>query len=96
MQVFVTREEWQQRYPHPLQVPEGEDDWVWVKDNNLDDETKNKYPKEMEYKGYIYEVDFISRKYPNLVSYSYYDWNSKYFINYATLHYDYNKNELIA
>ena len=96
MQVFVTKEEWQQRYPHPLQVPEGEDDWVWVKDNNLDDETKNKYSKEMEYKGYIYELDYISRKYPHLTKYSYDDDKSNYFKNHTILYYDYAQNELVG
>ena len=62
----------------------------------LDEESKAKYAEKIEYKGYTYELDYISRKYPNLAKYEYYDRGSKYIINYSTLYYDYAKNKLVA
>lgn len=94
MQVFVTREEWQQRYPNPLKVPEGESNWISA--DELDEETKAKYPLKMEYKGYTYELDSISRKYPNLALYSYYDWVSNYFKNHSMLYSDNIKSKLVG
>ena len=94
MQVFVTREEWQKLYPNPVSIPEGEESWLSYK--KLDKESKVKYAEKIEYKGYTYELDYISRKYPNLVRYNYYGWNRKYFRNYSTLYYDYAKNKLVA
>ena len=94
MQVFVTKEEWQRLYPNPINIPEGEDTWLSYKE--LDKESKVKYAEKIEYKGYTYELDYISRKYPNLVKYEYYDWGSKYIRNYSTLYYDYAKNKLVG
>ena len=98
MQVFVTKEEWQRLYPNPINIPEGEHGWIPANNlqNDLDEETKAKYPKEIEYKWYTYELDFVSRKYPNLVKYSYFDWDSNYFENHSTLYYDNVKDKLIG
>lgn len=96
MQVFVTREEWQRRYPNPLKVSEGENSWLWVKDKDLGEEIKVKYPAKMEYKGYVYDIDFISRKYPNLIKYTYFDWEYKYFTLHSRLYYDNEEKRIIA
>ena len=94
MQVFVTKEEWQRLYPNPINIPEGEDTWLSYKE--LDDETKKQYIKEKEYRGYTYPLEYISKKYPNLVFYAHYDWDEKYFINHRMLFYDNVKDKLIA
>ena len=94
IQVFVTKEEWQRLYPNPINIPEGEDTWLSYKE--LDKESKVKYAEKIEYKGYTYELDYISRKYPHLVKYSYYDERSEYFKTYSILYYDYAQNELVG
>ena len=37
MQVFVTKEEWQRLYPNPINIPEGEESWLFYKE--LDEES---------------------------------------------------------
>lgn len=94
MQVFVTKEEWQRLYPNPINIPEGEHGWIPA--NDLDEEIKAKYPQEMGYKENIYIIDFVSKKYPNLVMYRYFNWDSRYLIKNSTLHYDLKKNIIVA
>ena len=62
----------------------------------MDEETKAKYPKKIAYKGITYELDFVSKKYPNLVKYDYFDWQKKYFKVYSDLYYDNRRKVIVA